>query len=583
MAIDNFEDLRTISHCVYCGKRRGLLVTFTKHGFCDKCNQQVRKQITNTMETIKICESRMAMILDTAARPALVDAVRQIEAALVLIDNLEVIRPKVPFFTTGTAESRKQLNARKNRMLEMLNSPANSPVCRICKQTADNQRPLTPKGVCSACTAESEKACHLIVQRIADHVTLVCGEASVESKKQKLQDLRLCIDQLHIYDQYIDIQPIFSSADLEKIERTMHQLSNLFTMASSSDADSSSPVSTSTVSIEAPCCSASLPVVEQTFFVKKEYNKTKKLPHSFIIADLETTGLSPETEQIIEIGAIQYVDGIEVARFSTLVKPTKSIPAGASRVNHIYDKTVEDAPPIEDALPSFVEFIGKSPLVFHNAPFDMSFLQTQLYHFNRTTLDNPVIDTLWLARKHLTELPNHKLDTIKNHFGCAGVSHRAVEDCVVTAHLYLFCIGNTPDIDAADEPPAAPSRDYFQSAAKPADYEEAKVTYDEVDEIVFAEHSFVVTGDVQGYTRPELKQLVERLGGKLSASPSKKTDYLVVGMQNKNVIKDTVNVKSTKIINAENLRAQGEKIQIISDELFLSLIEGVAHELTANV
>lgn len=178
---------------------------------------------------------------------------------------------------------------------------------------------------------------------------------------------------------------------------------------------------------------------DYVFTAKKNYNKVDAYPSTFVVFDLETTGLSPITEQIIEIGAIKYVDGVEKSRFHTYVNPQRHIPEAASRINHIYDETVKDAPIINTALVDFIDFIGNNFLLAHNSDFDMSFIQTQANNLSIGTVSNKVIDTLSLARQYLRDLPNHKLVTIKKYFNIKVNSHNALDDCYVTAQLYLYC------------------------------------------------------------------------------------------------------------------------------------------------
>ena len=94
----------------------------------------------------------------------------------------------------------------------------------------------------------------------------------------------------------------------------------------------------------------------------------------FCVLDLETTGVSPDTCAITEIGAAKYLGGTEVGRFETLVNPGSGIPPSVSVMTGITQSMVIEAPRIEEALPSFLEFLGDSVIVGHNVRFDMSFL-----------------------------------------------------------------------------------------------------------------------------------------------------------------------------------------------------------------
>ncbi|MFI3228593.1 MAG: exonuclease domain-containing protein [Bacillota bacterium] len=163
--------------------------------------------------------------------------------------------------------------------------------------------------------------------------------------------------------------------------------------------------------------------------------KIEALSGVHVVFDLETTGFSPTTEVIIEIGACKIVDGVIVEQFGSLVKPNKPIPAGASAVNHIYDEDVVDAPELGDVIADFYKFSKDAVLVAHNASFDMGFLviagKKCKYEFN-----NKVVDTLDLARKKV-RIKSYKLGNLCKMFDVELTNaHRAVFDAVATARVY---------------------------------------------------------------------------------------------------------------------------------------------------
>lgn len=171
----------------------------------------------------------------------------------------------------------------------------------------------------------------------------------------------------------------------------------------------------------------------------KSYNKVRTAPNDYVVFDLETTGLNPNIDKIIEIGAIKYIDGVEKERYHSYVNPDCHIPKKASDINHIYDKMVKKSPQIREVLPTFIDFVGNLTLIAHNSDFDMSFIQINAHYKLGKKLDNDVIDTLALAREYLSNLPNKKLETIKEYFKITVDSHNAIDDCIVTAHLYQYC------------------------------------------------------------------------------------------------------------------------------------------------
>ena len=169
------------------------------------------------------------------------------------------------------------------------------------------------------------------------------------------------------------------------------------------------------------------------------YSKVEAAPDDYVVFDLETTGLKYSSDAILEIGAIKYIDNVEAERFHTYVRTNKTIPDYITRINGITSSTIKDAPMIRSALKDFIDFIGDYTLIAYNSDFDMSFLQYNCKTKLNKTVENDVIDALPLARKYLSELPNKKLETVKQHFKLKVGSHNAIDDCIVTNHLYQYC------------------------------------------------------------------------------------------------------------------------------------------------
>ncbi len=157
----------------------------------------------------------------------------------------------------------------------------------------------------------------------------------------------------------------------------------------------------------------------------------------FVIFDLETTGLEPRNCEIIEIGAVKIRNGQIIETFSTLIKPSVSIPKEITEITGINNDMVVFAPSLKDIISDFYKFTRDSVLVAHNAAFDTSFLyyhaEQLLYKF-----DNPVQDTLVIARQRVKGLKNYKLKTIAEHFNIELVNaHRALNDTVATAKVFI--------------------------------------------------------------------------------------------------------------------------------------------------
>ena len=146
----------------------------------------------------------------------------------------------------------------------------------------------------------------------------------------------------------------------------------------------------------------------------------------FVAFDCETTGLSPQSDRLVELSAVKYVAGQRVDAFSTLINPGISIPYSATAVNHITNNMVRSAPDPASAVAVFLDFAGPLPLVAHNADFDIAFVRAA---FSGPCPGFAYGDSLAIARKLLPSLSNHKLTTCLQYLGVhPGALHRAEAD-----------------------------------------------------------------------------------------------------------------------------------------------------------
>ncbi len=163
----------------------------------------------------------------------------------------------------------------------------------------------------------------------------------------------------------------------------------------------------------------------------------KSLSDSFVVFDIETTGFNATENKITEIGAVKVTDGKIVDRFSSFVNPKVPIPEKIVELTHITDDMVKDAPEINVVLREFLEFVGDSPLVAHNADFDVGFI---VKNCENEGIDyHPVsIDTLTLSRLFYPNLSKHKLNLMCEHLGIELKGHhRAVNDAEATAEMFI--------------------------------------------------------------------------------------------------------------------------------------------------
>ncbi len=166
-------------------------------------------------------------------------------------------------------------------------------------------------------------------------------------------------------------------------------------------------------------------------------DKGQTLDASYVVFDIETTGFSPVTNRIIEIGAVKVENGQITDRFSTFVNPEVPIPFEIEKLTSINDSMVIDAETIEVVLPKFLEFVGDAVLVAHNANFDVSFIKENAKRQN-IPVDFTYVDTVGIARTLLTGQAKYTLDAVAKTLKISLENHhRAVDDAECTAEIFL--------------------------------------------------------------------------------------------------------------------------------------------------
>lgn len=176
---------------------------------------------------------------------------------------------------------------------------------------------------------------------------------------------------------------------------------------------------------------SSRPTAAPKLLLRKDFNETSLPPNDYTVFDTETTGLDACTCEVLEIGAIRYRNHTEVQRFHSYIRPVGPLREEAARVNGIRWTDVQNAPAFSEVHQKFIAFIGEDTLVGYNISFDVKFIQTR----SGAALKNPCFDVLSLA-KRFVDTADHKLVTVKAHFGISSRSHTALGDCEATAAVY---------------------------------------------------------------------------------------------------------------------------------------------------
>ncbi len=166
-------------------------------------------------------------------------------------------------------------------------------------------------------------------------------------------------------------------------------------------------------------------------------DSSHRFDEDFVVFDLETTGLSSNNDGITEIAGVKIRAGEIIDRYSTLVNPEKNISEKITEITGITNAMVRNQRTIDQVLPEFMDFVGDSCLVAHNADFDMGFIRAKAKKLG-IPVENSVADTLTLSRALLTDLKRHKLNLVAKHLDVALENHhRALDDAEATGKIFI--------------------------------------------------------------------------------------------------------------------------------------------------
>ena len=246
---------------------------------------------------------------------------------------------------------------------------------------------------------------------------------------------------------------------------------------------------------------------------------------TFVVVDLETTGGSPNGGAITEVGAVKVRGGAVLGEFQTLVNPGAPVPAFISALTGITTSMVAGAPPIEQVLPSFLEFAHGAVLVAHNAPFDIGFLKAAARSLDYPWPGAQVLDTVALARRAVTrdEVPNHKLATLAALFHTStSPSHRALADARATVDVLHALLGrlaplgitHLEDLASATDPVPASRRRKRHLADGLPDQPGVYLFKDARGKVLYVGTSVNIRNRVRSYfTRAEQRSKINEMVG----------------------------------------------------------------------
>ena len=157
--------------------------------------------------------------------------------------------------------------------------------------------------------------------------------------------------------------------------------------------------------------------------------------NTYVCIDLETTGLNPKLDKIIEIGAVKVINGEITETFETFVNPGRKLEQRIVELTGIRDEQLADAPYIDEVLPELLAFLEELPLLGHSILFDFSFIKKAAVD-RKLSFERQGVDTLKIARRFLTELEHRSLDYLCEYYQIPHNAHRALADARATVQLY---------------------------------------------------------------------------------------------------------------------------------------------------
>ena len=289
----------------------------------------------------------------------------------------------------------------------------------------------------------------------------------------------------------------------------------------------------------------------------------------YLFIDVETTGLSPTKDAIVQVSALRFFGKKAVDGLNSYVNPQRPIPWEATEIHGITDEEVQDAPTIDKIKEPFMNLAKGAILVGHNATFDLNFLD---YAFHGALDGMEYIDTLWVAKKVL-DLPNYRLETLADYaeFYPEGGFHDSLTDCTATAAIFFRLAFDKPGFAQVYHSKASAKVGF--SSGNPVRYKEIvpHAVPTDVNHPLYGK-SIVFTGELS-IDRHSAVQMAVDVGASVKSGVSSKTDYLVVGVQDPAIVgSDGMSGKEEK---AYELNALGKaSIEIISEDEFMSLLKG---------
>jgi DNA polymerase-3 subunit epsilon len=292
-------------------------------------------------------------------------------------------------------------------------------------------------------------------------------------------------------------------------------------------------------------------------------------PKNYVMVDIESTGLLPEFDNILEMAAVRVVDGTESDTLSSLVRYSdrdNRVPGFVSDLTGITtDMIIHDANPIEEFLPQLKDFIGDDLIVGFNVHFDLSFISQALLQLSMEPLDNDWVDVLSMARRFWPDEKHNKMSQLITRIGIEREQeHRSLSDCHDQIDVMNYIMEHSDESIFSKSKPR--KRPY-----NPIDFKAIHAQTDDIDtDNPFYRQNICFTGKLS-INRAEAAQVVANLGAVPQKGVTKETDILVVG--DFTYVSSVENGVSGKLKKAQEYISKGLDIQIIPESEFVNLLK----------
>ncbi len=320
-----------------------------------------------------------------------------------------------------------------------------------------------------------------------------------------------------------------------------------------------------------------------------------EFPEEYVVIDLETTGLDPQFDSIIEFGAIRISGNQIVESFSELAQPGGWYCVDDDVIDHypecvimdgerisfidsfiadltgITNAMLKDARQENEVLKDFRDFVGDSIVIGHNVNFDVNFLYDSSEYYGFSPFKNNFVDTMRLSRR-LLDLPHHRLVDLMQYYKVGDESaHRAYLDCTVTHICYEKLKQEIIDRFGSYE---NVRKEWKAQSTWKIDYASIKASDSDAIDVTnpFYGKECIFTGTLENFIRKDAMQEVVNRGGTIGkGGVTKRTNFLVVGsLEYRTNIKGN---KTEKIRKAESLKLKGQDIEIISESVFMDMLQ----------